>query len=131
MMGHVTIFTLSTRKWPFWPFYWQIYSNFRSDDQFVSNWLFMRSVFSRLQFEVSHVTLSYNSQKKLQETIGRFLISFCRVITDMINRTKMAHQHSQLWNDSSEKRNGHFLPSTSGWIHVREFERLVNFLTFW
>ena len=49
------IFTLWTRKWPFWPLYWWIDSNFRSDNQFVSKWLFLRSVPSVLQIEVSHV----------------------------------------------------------------------------
>ena len=40
----------------FWPLYWQIYSNFRPDGQFVSKWLFLISVPSELHFGVSYVT---------------------------------------------------------------------------
>ena len=71
-MIKVIRFVYASKWWVTWHTFWCIYFNFRSDDPFVSQWWFLRSVASRLQFDVSYVTWTFNSQNKLQETIERF-----------------------------------------------------------
>ena len=84
---------------------------------------------SRLQFEVSHVTKTNNSQNNLQETIGRFLLSFSHVTLDMINKIRLQKKHQHLYIVSSERDNFTFLVFTSGRDSVNPFGLIDNFLT--
>ena len=109
----------ASKRWVAWPFSHYEFDN----DQFATLlanlfqlpvWL---SVCLEIIVEISvfwasiwardiywHVIYTDNSQKKFQETIGRFVLSFCLVTPDINNMTKMESQHPISCNESSEKK---------------------------
>ena len=69
-----------------------------------------------------------NSQTKLQEPIGKFLLSFCHVITDMINKIKMKWQKEFVCcsNDHTKTVGPKFL----GTKIIAKFKKKIDFTNF-